>query len=486
MLIGYAQAAAPGVLQLWVGIFGREAPEQPRFELNGAPAVADVVAELRPIRDANTGPTGKPLNHRGIYRLRGTTPARQYVVSVHADGERFDLPTRTLPSEVPAVLDGAFNILLCSCYSQPEDDNGLLGTIVQQIRVRPDLTLMMGDQIYGDLPLTENLPLDEAGVARRIGAKYRQNWASSALGGGGLGPVLARAPALCIPDDHEFWNNYPFKQAQLQNTWSEDGRRNWQAAALALFEDYQTDGPAGGTRRIDVDPLKILAVDMRCLRDKEFDRLMPEAAMADIRKWADDLLLAKRDGAPSFGVLTSGQALFVAPQDDSQKRTVDAEMSNYRQFEDELLPQLERLTDAGIPLIYVTGDVHWGRVAEGVDVKSGRAMLFEVIASPSRLIRVPLVDSAKTTANRIAGIFGRGDPWPRHGEPGKLPERLGGRYQLQCPPDTGFRQKGDHIAMLSFARAGGGVDFSVSYYAITDDKALGHSRTTRSRSLRVI
>src|SRR6266487_6000610 len=122
MLIAYAQAVAPECLQLWVGLFDTETPPAvPGFQLNDEPVVPEEIAAMRPIRDAMTGAGAKPLNHRGIFRITKKLEAgRSYRVLSSAGAERVSLLTRTLPASVPQTLDGSFNILLCSCYYQPE------------------------------------------------------------------------------------------------------------------------------------------------------------------------------------------------------------------------------------------------------------------------------------------------------------------------------------------------------------------------------
>jgi len=489
ILSAYPQAAPAGSLQLWAGLFDTENPPAVTFTINETAAAPDVVAAMTPIRDAMVGPTGRPINHRGVFRFGDREPGRRYRVVISAGNERLALLVGTLPAGVPPTLDGAFNVLLCSCYYQPEDASGLLGTIVTQIMVQPQLTLMLGDQIYGDLPLFEDLPADDAGVARKLGDKYRRNWTSAQRGTGGLGPVLTRAPVACVADDHEFWNNYPFRQTQLPKTWTAAGRAQWRKAALDLYADYQLAGAAGGTQRIDVDPLRILIVDMRCFRDEAFDRLMPEATLQAISDWASGLIEAKRNGTPAYGMLASGQALFVRAANDSERKSVDAEMANYAQFATRVTAEIDRLADEGIPLIYVTGDVHWGRVSQGLDVRNNRVLLHEVIASPSRLIRVPLLDTGKDVLNTGKGIFGKAEPWPRHTEPASVPKDFGshGRFRLECDVEHGggLAQRGDQIAIMSFSRAGQGVNFAVSYYGITEDKALAKSCTTRTYELRI-
>ena len=88
---------------------------------------------------------------------------------------------RALPDAVPSALQGSFNLLICSCYFQPEDSHGLLGAIVSQIQLQPHLTLMAGDQVYMDLPLLEDLPGSEPELSRLLGGKYLRNWASASL-----------------------------------------------------------------------------------------------------------------------------------------------------------------------------------------------------------------------------------------------------------------------------------------------------------------
>ena len=490
MLIAYAQVGPPATVQVWVGLFGTANPPQLTMDAGGEGQLT-VLSPLRSIRDSITDAAGQALNHRAILQLTGLQPGTSYLVTVRAGAETRSITTSTLPAALPQKLDDTFNILLCSCYSQPEDASGLMGSVVSQIMLRPHMTMMLGDQIYGDLPIFEDLPAAAAGVAQKLGEKYLRNWASTQLETGGLGRVFSRAPVVCVADDHEFWNNYPFAQTQLPKTWTAPGRAQWKAAAQGLYEDYQLAGAAGGAQRIDIDPLKMLVVDMRSLRDEKFTNLMPPATVAEIVKWEADLLADRAVNKPAFGLLASGQALFVTPTQESKRERQDAEMSNYAQFGTLLVPTLERLSAAGIPVIYVTGDVHWSRVAQARDVRSERLMVYEVIASPSRLIRIPALDAAKEALADLKGIFGKAKkPWPRHGDAEKVPKRLGesGRFRLECDLETkwGFSRQGDHVAVMSFCKAGAGIDFNVTYYAVTDDKALGKSETTRTYELRNI
>jgi hypothetical protein len=475
-LKAYAHAAPQGQLRIWVGVFGVTTPPALRFQIDGATCQPEGLPQgetgLYVIRDH------RGRNHQGLFEFKVPLGGRRHRVDVFAGAQTYTLITQSLPDHLPGTLDGEFHLLLTSCYFQPNDGGGLLGTVVQQLRRQPDMVLLAGDQVYLDLPLFEDLPEAEDALARAVGDKYFKNWTSDTLGIPGLAPVLSRAPVVCLPDDHEFWNNFPYKQKQLPNLWRSEVKERWKRSALALYQDYQVGGkpqavPRGAVR-INVLPMRMLFVDMRCARDDQFNTLMSPDARAALMQWADDLLKAHQHGEPAVGLLSSGQALFITPPlEESKKRDVDAEMGNYREFDD-VLAQIGRLTDAGIPVVYVTGDVHWSRVAKATDAISNRTLLYEVICSPSRLISTPLADTFKEFKSLVGGIFGPKDPWPRHPALDKLPDGMGPNRRYRPTQELGRR--GDQVAVLSFT-GGANVSMSVTYYAIHDDKGLAKSQT---------
>lgn len=482
ILSAYAQASPlPRRLQIWVGLFDVEAPAQPSFWIDGQPVQPIDPKPMQPIRDLVERSPGKPLNHRGVYSFELAVAGRPCRLRIVAgDCERW-LTVASLPEQLPQSMDDSFKLLLCSCYFQPEDGGGLLGEIAKQMPT-PDLSLMAGDQVYLDLPLFEDLPEHDPQLTRRIGDKYRRNWASASLGVPGLEPVLGLAPVVCLPDDHEYWNNYPFAQKQLPGTWNAARRARWETAARNLYQDYQRPEGSEGALRIDIAPLKFLFLDTRSSRSDDFDALMAAPAMQALQRWLDDLLAARRDGEPAVGVLASGQALFIEPPTkESEKRTVDAELGNYAHFAI-IRSAIETLADHGIPLLYITGDVHWGRVASGTDLSSGRTLLHEVICSPSRLIRTPFADQAKSAFDGLKGIFGKRDDWPRHSKPPAPPARFGSARRFQL--DGLHGQRGDQLALLSFSRRGNGVELETRYYPIHGDKAVARSQSAGRIALR--
>ena len=493
MLAVYPQAApSSDAIQLWIGIFDNAVPPQPRIAVQKvAGARVELVQAWNPIRDDMADGTGRPINHRAIARVCGLEAGASYELTVTVGPHSRTLVVSTLPQRLPGLPEGGFSIFLCSCYYQPEDASGTLGNVISKITMRPQLTLMMGDQVYGDLPLDVDWPRGMS-VARILGEKYMRNFASRALESGGLARVLQRAPVVCVADDHEYWNNYPFGQVQLPNTWLQGGRDGWEAAARSLYEDYQVGAglKPGFAMRLDVDPLKMILIDMRSDRDTGFQRLLSAQARAEFEAWGSDLLAARAQGRPAFGLLSSGQALFAAPTAESKRKLVDAEMSNWAEFDELIVPTLERLADAGIPVIYVTGDVHWGRVSQARSpLRDPQAMIHEVICSPSTLIGASTMGRA---VEGFKGIFGKGQRWPRHSQPAEVPDRLGAstRFELECKVgkerDLGYRRQGDQVAMLTLWSAGGGIDFRVTYYEVSAQASAANPERTPTYSMRNI
>ncbi len=227
----------------------------------------------------------------------------------------------------------------------------------------------------------------------------------------------------------------------------------------------------------------MLFVDMRCDRDNAFTNLMSQKALDALNTWVADLLAAQADGKPTVGVLASGQALFIdAPKTDWQMRTFDAEMPNYIQF-GVVQEVVSKLADKGIPVVYLTGDVHWGRVACGTDQQTN-SVLYEVISSPSRLIRVPFLDTAKEAANAVKGIFGASVPWPRHSDAEEPPAWFGLNRRFRI--ESKWPRRGDQVAIVSFTRIGSGVDMQVTYYGISQDKSIAQSDPTPRYELRCL
>jgi hypothetical protein len=174
-----------------------------------------------------------PRGFTGVYEFPGLSPDTLYTITVQADNQSATLETRTLPGAVPTELDRWLNVLLVSCFHQAENRQSRAGIIVSQLQsvVKPHLTLLTGDQVYLDLPTLQDFPDDVAWLAAKFEKAYTLNW----RGPLGFTEVLAAAPSLSIPDDHEYWNNFPHPSPFIGNSLTPTGRDRWRQAAQAMY-----------------------------------------------------------------------------------------------------------------------------------------------------------------------------------------------------------------------------------------------------------
>lgn len=482
-----ATAAPPPAhrMAFWVGVFdaGSTPPGPIAARINGNPVEVTVTAPFARLPDSG--------NHwRALIEIAAPCAAPEPVgavripfrVTISVGADSTSVLSRPLPLELPAN-GGEFRILLASCYYRPNDQEGLLTRCIDALP-RPDLTVLAGDQVYLDLPVHENLPTDDALLRRTLGLKYRRNFASESLGEGrrALAGLLDKAPVVCLPDDHEYWNNYPYPQAQLPDTWTNghQGRERWARAAADLYAAYQCNPlqAQSGVRRIDVAPLRMLFIDLRSRRKKADDpsnaALFTAQALAALNDWTAALLQDRQAGRRPIGVLSSGQILFLDRPEELHQRIVDAEMPNYKAF-DRIHEALHRLSQAQVPVVYLSGDVHWGRIVRA-DLRTSTspprsASIYEVIASPSTLIDQP-GDSARRAWGAVRDLFSDDDPWPTHAAPPDPPRGFGPadhrkRYALtRWYPTKSSMKLGNHVAMLCFKRRSNGVALQVEYHRI--------------------
>ena len=459
-LFAYNQIGEPDELLIWVGVLGIAAPPAVAFEIMGQ-VIAPIaqLAGFEPLGDEVCDAFGLPLNHRAIFALPWPATPERFTVTVIAGDQRVLLTSKRPPQVLPEKNADSFNLLLSSCYYQPNDKAQPLTDIIKLIKPAPDFTLLAGDQVYLDLPSQQNLPGDKKRLAQTLGKKYQLNWFSALLQQPGLADVLSHGPVLCVPDDHEFWNNYPLFQVQLNNTHRAEGRANWRELALRLYERYQkSPAQSAGFFRQDIAPLSMLFLDGRSQRDADGKNMFSVATCAAITEWKKDLLARKKNQQAAVGLLSSGQALLIEKPGIWDRHVADMEMVNYQDFS-LLNDSLAELFAAEIPVLYITGDVHWGRIVEGANQR-GNILFYEVIASPSRLLHTMGSDQMNSAKNKIRTLFGASKPFPMHpSAPGDLTEIKLANLNLH----TKHTQHGDQVALLRFHAIPGGLEFSVDY-----------------------
>ena len=454
-LFAYNPIGRSNEFLVWVGVLGVTSLPPVSFEIAGE--IIQPIAQatpFEPLGDEVCDIYDRPLNHRAIFSLPWPATNERFTLTVTAGEARVTLTSKRPPQTLPTKNANSFNLLLSSCYYQPNDKAQALTDIINAIKPAPDFTVLAGDQVYLDLPSQQNLPDDRISLAQVLGKKYQANWFSSHLKQPGLADVLSHGPVLCVPDDHEFWNNFPYFQVHLNNTHREKDRTNWREVATVLYERYQmSPAQSEGFFRQDIEPLSMLFLDGRTHRASH--TMFNAATCAALEQWKKDLLQRKQNHQPAVGLLSSGQALVIEKPGVWDRNLADMEMVNYEDFT-KIKNALQELFAAEIPVLYITGDVHWGRILEGKNQR-GKVLFYEVIASPSRLIDTLGSDQK----NQLLNKFGSEKrAFPLHPE---VPEDIPDLRLKNIELNIKHRQVGDHVALLRFHAIPGGLEFSVDY-----------------------
>jgi hypothetical protein len=452
---------------VWVGVTNRVAAPQLWWELDGQPAAPRAVRPISSVRGPQQVNANTPRVFTGVYEFPGMQPGTVHRLTVVADGEACGpISVRTLPAALPAGADEWFNILLVSCYHYVEAPRGVLEAVIAEVarEQRPHLSVLLGDQVYLDLPTLSDLPDDEGALAEKFEKDYVHNW----FGPEGYSAVLAAAPSVCTPDDHEYWNNFPHASPFIGNTFTEEGRGRWRRAARAAYDAFQAPHPAsaGDPVIIDVPPVSVFVADTRTFRDPGKQHALRPGVIAELASWVDRL-----NANGGFGLFACGQSLFDAAAGSVGGAVGDRTLANY----DDFGPLVNTLVLLRKPLLCLTGDVHWGRVVQVSDVqRENQVAIYEVITSPSSLVTTVGKDPINKAKGWLDRLLGKPNPWPRHGEPGEpspfFADTFVGSKQFVC---TGkHRQSGDQVAVVSLRRQGAGIQARIAYYPVHPDPTV--------------
>lgn len=454
-LVLHPRAAPAGHLRVWTGVFDAgAAPPNVAWTLDGAPVAAVPVRPLTPAHAHGS------RSFTGVFELTvPVAPGAPHRIAAHAAGSSSpDLVVRSVPN---AISTGDWlRILLTSCYHQAEDRGGLAVRTFQNIppAERPDLTLLMGDQVYLDLPTLSDFPDDEAKLAAKFEANYRKNWDR----GGGLAGILDAAPSVCCPDDHEYWNNFPHSSPIIQNSWSPSSQKRWKRAADQAFDAFQVAAPAqrGDGVEVDIAPLSVIVLDQRSQRRDDCKATLTPAGLAQLNAWVDRLIAERK-----FGAVVTGQSLLDKPVGNFEGKVADRMLSNYGDYE-AVVGALARLAKAGRPVLLLTGDVHWGRIT--LIKQGGRTRFYEIVCSPSALVSTVGADQLKTIGAGIKAFFGgERNRWPRHAEaPDPQPFFASQVFGKTYTTEALYKQQGDQLATLALRQAAGALEAKVTYYEI--------------------
>jgi hypothetical protein len=328
----------------------------------------------------------------------------------------------TLPDRLPGFEERPFTIMLGSCFCAAEDKGGSAGKAFRALppALRPELKLLCGDQVYLDSPFYNFLvPHTKGGLAETFLKNYVTTWTQSG-DLQGYQQILSDAPAFLTSDDHEFWNNAPFPSFSV-NTWTAGGRHDWWELAAGLLTAFQMfNGQA--VRRVDVGELQMLVADTRIKRRDDRTDFLEPADMQTIESWIAGLTFP--------GILVIGQPIF-------QKKAgfagniADWNLPDFDQF----ATLCRALLAAPQPVIVLTGDVHYGRVARVVTHR--QVEIVEIISSPMSL------------------VTGGGErSW--HEPPGEFPaDAIPGAASLPVETVSSWKRAADHFLVLELWQEGG-------------------------------
>ena len=365
---------------------------------------------------------------------------------------------RTLPSRLPLAGGEAFTIGLGSCFYNHRD-GGRAAAAYKALHergdpvVRPDVTLLVGDQVYLDIGF-DSLSLIPDEIRERVAGDYALHWQA-------LGSILSRGGTWMLPDDHEYWNDYPFVDSLLPTLLAlklPPVREAWTRAARDAVENIQR------SRAVESfalgEDLTLCLADLRSHRSVE--GLLPDADFRKLLRWA------RRRTCP--GVLVVPQPLIV---------TASVTERNLRGFPRQYAQLLDALGAASHDVVVLSGDLHFGRIA-AVPIGTRGARLVEIISSPLSNL-TGLNGIATNVANDRPAVFPPADAaaglgWPRRPVDYFKDGRGRGRFFVRSrAPRVGSAypraRTREHFMTVSFARRpAGGVELTAEAWLVRQAK----------------
>ena len=358
--------------EVWVGTLfpTLKMPLHAQVEL----VLPDGSTRIQPIVKADWQRPFRKVNQRFyvLCRFDGLQPATRYRVIFSRRIEAIPClieeawqPLRsgcfdTLPTRIPEKGCKPFTIGLGSCFYNHRD-GGQAAAAYRTLYergpddVRPDITVLAGDQVYLDIGF-DSLSLLNTEIRQRIADDYALHWQA-------LGSIFGCGGTWMLPDDHEYWNDYPFydglipallalKLARVRSTWTasaSDGVKNIQRSPVVETFSIGND-------------LSLCFADLRSHRSKH--QFISQEGFTQLVSWARSL--------QSPGVLVIPQLLI--DEEDKTERNLLSFSRQYREL-------LQALAHTGNDIVVLSGDVHFGRIAR-VNLGNNGGRLIEVVSSP--------------------------------------------------------------------------------------------------------
>lgn len=470
MRVRLLQHAAPaGRIRCWLGAIDA-APAAPALLVAGGQQILPVAAHQAP------GLGGAVRAWWFDFPAAGDT-------AVVATIGGIEVARRTLrPAAAPEVRHDC-HILLASCFHKPNRDDGRIRNTLLQVRKHcggaPDVTVLMGDQVYLDLPALKPFPDQLDWMRDHCLRAYIDNW----FDGEAFADLLDGAPFLLIADDHEMWNNAPESQVHIQNTWTAPGRGRWRQAAEEAYASFRslplqiaaaTPAPLSELR---IGPAYLVLLDLRWLREERSGATPWRARLSRLQDLYKELAAAmqRADQSGAVPLLVLGQGLF-RDATHSQKDFEQADYADFAELCAAVVPPPGASRESR--RILLCGDVHFGRVAFARDrrAQDPLAGLYEAFVSPLALVSgIPVLEHLSALKFW--------DRWPRHSAPDldgfgpfhkhtgfEQPEVLQARTRNGSPrggaPLGPAGLQGDQMAVLSLLGGGDRPTAAIHYFSI--------------------
>lgn len=369
----------------------------------------------------------------------------------------------TLPEVLPGPTEKPFCVGFGSCFFAERDGHRVADAwraLYERgpVAARPDISFLLGDQVYLDIGM-DSLSLRASEIRERIASDYEQHWRA-------LAGLLVRGATWMLPDDHEFWNDYPFTDRLLPHLVAlrlKRVRQVWQQTAADAVAQIQRP------RRVETfaigERLSFCLVDARSGRSAQ--TILPEQDLARVVSWAR--------GLNGPGVLVMSQPLL--------RETTGGDRA-WPDYPRQYARLLKALAHSRHDIVLMSGDAHFGRIAEVAKGK-GAGRLFELVASPlSGLTGLSGLASAVATTRPAVFPSLRLPEWPPqvvtyH----RRVSHLRGRLLSAYPKD----RTREHFMTAAFSRYGRtGVQMEVQAWRVRETGRDGLPRPDFTEPLRVV
>jgi hypothetical protein len=306
----------------------------------------------------------------------------------------------------------------------------------------PELRFLVGDQIYLDVFSATGIP--NPLVAPNVWEIYTKQWADQ-----NFQQFFMSTPTGILPDDHEFWNDYPHGNLQLPYLSNTVLRSNLERDARAALQAFQLPLNVNGQASFSfaVPPLHFYVLDTRLSRtryDANPARFMHPQDRADVLQWLAHL--------PGPGILVMADSLVTNPSPDWQRLLHTMGDVTLGDYGEDFYALWQGIIGAPHDVLLLSGDVHYGGFGE-VSTQASRyarpgprlGKVYECVSSALALLATAKSNYDKPQKFDLSGALARHEYLP---------------YTNHYATLRGV----ENYALLRITKLNDGVEFNVYFY----------------------